>query len=923
MKTSKTICRLLLAAGTIAGAFVTEPSCTKQGLREGDAIHFSASNSAARTRTSYSKEGSTGSDGLLYLERIDWKEGDLITIYSPQAVMADGTDPVCDYRVDSHETLSGNLMSRATVNPSVAGGGLGWGSGTHNFYAVYPSAETEAFTAAEKAKTGLDDTLWKGTVAAEQSPSANGLAGTASAPEILAKMQYAHMFATATYDTDAPSVDLPFFPEFTAFEFQVGSGKNPVVDLTSFTITAADGRNALAGDFAYLLADVDTETDTDPLDLSKFAFSNTSQSITVDFTTLSAGKLTVESGKPVTFTVVALPQDLSGLSITFTGDQIGTRTLRLNDNAGTPIVYAARQKHRIYGLSFPTVVTAGGEEIEWDQEALGEDILWDPEPEYVLGSLPDAASEGLSDVTVVYTGGDGNFASSFASYKTSDGGETKTAVPFTLEYSEDGGETWSTTKPSWLSSAPAGGVHTGSTTGESMAVTVSPQVNSAPDLHHDAMVAKGAYTTAKDLSTIDVSTGGTVTRTTANCYVVDRPGNYKFPLVYGNGVDWTKNPATGVNESAFRAKAGVDATDYRPDNGATNYLGRFKDHLDRNIMSPYIATQQSGKAMSAVLVWEDVQGLVTVDPVISGSGENAYITFSVPEATITQGNALIAVLVDDDNDGTPETIAWSWHVWVTEEDLTAVKVGSNSNYLAPVNVGWCDGEIYEPRSCQVRVTQVESGLTRTATLTQTEGLTGGNNPYYQWGRKDPLQASNGNRNTFKTYYPSESAYAPAIVRGPVSIGVAIRSPYTFYTQQDVPFVWCSTTYHNHWSSTIAGTGTEQNANAKTKTVYDPSPVGFRVPALDAWAGFDTSNFTWSAVGGDNGRTYGPSGLFFPASGFRFDSNGRLSSVGSNGGHWSSSPSSLGSYYLSFSPYNVNPSYNTYRANGFPVRCVKE
>ena len=410
-------------------------------------------------------------------------------------------------------------------------------------------------------------------------------------------------------------------------------------------------------------------------------------------------------------------------------------------------------------------------------------------------------------------------------------------------------------------------------------------------------------------------------------------GTYKFPLVYGNGV---KNGS--VNESAFRAKAGVDATDYRPDDGATNFLGRFKDHRDQNITSPYIATQQSGKAMGAVLVWEDVQGLVTVDPVISGSGENAYITFSVPAETITQGNALIAVLVDDDNNGTPETVAWSWHVWVTEEDLTAVKEGSNSNFFAPVNIGWCEGktETYAARTCQVRATQAGSGLARTATLAQTEGsvVTGGNSPYYQWGRKDPLQASDGRSNTqtFKTYYPSESAYAPAVADGPVSIGAAIRSPYTIYTRSSHYYDWCSTTYHNHWSSTINGTGTGQNANAKTKTVYDPSPVGFRVPALDAWSGFNRSNFTWGTVNGDNGRTYTQSGLFFPASGFRSYGRGGMDNVGSNGYFWSSSPRSSGdnqlllastSSFLLFQSNSVNPSSNGYRVDGCPVRCVKE
>ena len=558
--------------------------------------------------------------------------------------------------------------------------------------------------------------------------------------------------------------------------------------------------------------------------------------------------------------------------------------------------------------------------------------------DFVLGTLPDATTEGLSDVMVAYLGDDDSFSSSFVSYKTSDGGATKTAVPFTLEYSEDGGATWTTTAPSWLSSAPAGGVHAGSTTGESMAVTVSPQVNSAVDLHHDAMVAKGTRS-GFDLSTLNVATGGTVFRTTANCYVVDRPGTYKFPLVYGNGV---KNGS--VNESAFRAKAGVDATDYRPDDGENNYLGSFKDHLDGNIYnggdtqsSPYLTTHLNKDAsdFTAVLLWQDAPGLVTVDPGISGSGENAYITFSVPAETITQGNALIAVLVDADGDSTPE-IAWSWHVWVTEEDLTAVKEGSNSNFLAPVDIGWCEGkaETYAARTCQVRATQAGSGLTRTATLTQAAGdvSTGGNCPYYQWGRKDPLQASNGKGNTFKTYYPSSSAYSPAVADGPVSIGVAIRSPYTFCTNSSSPYDWCSTTYHNHWSSTIAGTGYGQNANAnaKTKTVYDPSPVGFRVPAQDAWSGFDTSNFTWGAVGGDNGRTYGPSGLFLPASGIRLYSSGGLGNstygVGGDGFHWCSSPRPNTYSYahnLSFSSGRLDPSNFSNRASGIPVRCVKE
>ena len=506
----------------------------------------------------------------------------------------------------------------------------------------------------------------------------------------------------------------------------------------------------------------------------------------------------------------------------------------------------------------------------------------------------------LLNVNVSYSGGAGTFQSSFVSYKTSDGGDTKTPVPYMLEYSEDEGVTWSVTAPSWLSGAPTGGAHAGSTMGELLRVNVSAQVNSAPDLHHEELSKTSRAKTDFDLSTINVSTGARVSRTTANCYVVQGPGTYRLPLVYGNGV-----VQGSVNELAFRAKASVNATAFRPDDGEENFLGRFKDHLDNNIMSPYIAIQQASKAMSAVLVWQDVQGLVTVDPVISGAGENAYITFSVPAETITQGNALIAVLVDDDSDGISETIAWSWHIWVTEEDLTGVKEGGFNGYLfAPVNVGWCDGgtEMYEARSFQIRVTQEGSGLTRTATLTQLERTrtTRGTSPYYQWGRKDPLQAFKG-YSVIKPYYPSSAAYAPQLgVDGSFSIGAAIQNPFIQnYSSSSSSNVWCSSIYYNAWNSVIdmdrVHSLIPERGAPVSKTIYDPSPVGFKLfPNLAEDSGRVVSaDFSYGA----DGATYNSSGLFFPYTGHLQPDGNYVSSYGSAGFFWSAAPVIGGGPYM--------------------------
>jgi len=63
----------------------------------------------------------------------------------------------------------------------------------------------------------------------------------------------------------------------------------------------------------------------------------------------------------------------------------------------------------------------------------------------------------------------------------------------------------------------------------------------------------------------------------------------------------------------------------------------------------------------------------------------------------------------------------------------------------------------------------------------------------------------------------------------------------------------------------------------------------------------------------------------PAAGYRTNSTGALTNVGTNGYVYSSSSYAAGDRnagYLNFNSGNVNPLNGNNRANGFPVRCVQ-
>ena len=162
--------------------------------------------------------------------------------------------------------------------------------------------------------------------------------------------------------------------------------------------------------------------------------------------------------------------------------------------------------------------------------------------------------------------------------------------------------------------------------------------------------------------------GGSAVENTANCYVIGAPGYYSFPLVYGNAI---KDGA--ANSSAYTSAAA----------SGSSILNPFVNHAGAGIKAPYL-TDNGCTPAYAELVWQDASSLVSEIRYNTGSN-GGNISFKVDKHTIQQGNAVIAV---KDASG---TVLWSWHIWVTDEDVdNAIEVTNHQNVryrFMPVPLG--------------------------------------------------------------------------------------------------------------------------------------------------------------------------------------------------------------------------------------------
>ena len=507
-----------------------------------------------------------------------------------------------------------------------------------------------------------------------------------------------------------------------------------------------------------------------------------------------------------------------------------------------------------------------------------------------------------------------------------EGGATQQPVPWKIskyeewDYTLNGGTGgWvdrGTTKPDWLGNITDHG--NGGTVGETGNTAVKPTtIINKLDARNTALTSATALGSAG--SPYDLSTkGGSVARNTANCYVISAPGYYKIPLVYGNGIkNGSNNPSS-----------------YQTSNSGIYILQHFKDHADQNITAPWITQSNGGNNApdNAKLVWADESGLVT-NLSITGSGTNAFVQFEVPASAIKNGNAIIAVTKGG-------TVVWSWHLWFAPQDVlgtvTCTNFQGHKYKFTQETLGWkytaWNGTTYSaPRKVRVKVEQTvaNGGVKQSAyiTITQNPGNTRqGYATLYQFGRKDALPGTNT---------IAQGSYSSDATLGGHSIGDAIRHPENMFRNALTGTYfndWCNASYLNLWS--MDNTAGAHDDNPVVKTIYDPCPAGFHMPASNAFTGFTTTGMAigpgntsggWDSGYNFNNKISSPDAtVYFPASGWRLFYNGSLSDVGSSGYYWSAGPSNLaGGWCLFFNQGNVQTQIGIFRSYGMAVRPVAD
>ncbi len=392
--------------------------------------------------------------------------------------------------------------------------------------------------------------------------------------------------------------------------------------------------------------------------------------------------------------------------------------------------------------------------------------------------------------------------------------------------------------------------------------------------------------------------GGTHPQETANCYIINRYGSYKFPLFYGNMT--ADNP---YQVSCFKDHQGNTITQHK----ISEQIGAATISSSNHAVSEYLWLRDTwvekgigdaeGGTLKVELLWQDVKGFITEVSLNENADDgDGNIQFTVGQSV--PANAVIALKARKVNyasawtsSETPtvtdygewETL-WTWHIWMTDEvyqnegvsngqsfdtyyvngtesgkgdhiaEVQDYETPSKTYKILPVNLGWVPATdefgLYKQRSVWVQLNQTGTTNTCVVKITQhaRQELYTGTGTVYQWGRPTAFPAlrdlGGGLRNVYdidNNAVTSQFVLAQA-VSGTGYGGDAISNPFGVLQWEDNPNAWFNVS-KNRFDKTDDYVTASAMWDSDTKTVYDPCPPGFRVPPAKVFYTFSKTGTT--------------------------------------------------------------------------------
>ncbi|MFI3281202.1 MAG: fimbrillin family protein [Rikenellaceae bacterium] len=347
-----------------------------------------------------------------------------------------------------------------------------------------------------------------------------------------------------------------------------------------------------------------------------------------------------------------------------------------------------------------------------------------------------------------------------------------------------------------------------------------------------------------------------------------------------------------------------------------NYSGKNREE---------ITSESSTLDYSVLLIWEDFDTKLsfTSDIVYDADGKMAA-QLTLP-ACYQEGNLFFAVQ-EEDEDGYKTTL-WSWHLWFTDYNPDAIAAANIYSIEAGAD------KAYERSGYEGKVHRYADVAGATDSVAVWSGIYkdkfimdrnigerdeysadyGAGAVYYQFGRKDPLPGV-GARDASGTYSTS--------MRNSSSIDFYLAVYYCydyFYPKASVSYNWSDEDaarkgIYIWYDDTISSWGYTTG-----KSIFDPSPLGWRVPVICAWSNFHKTGS--SQTNSDRDKSVGEYSMY----GCRNpESSGSLTDAQDIGYVWSANQyDSESSYCLYITGTKVNAQKKIYVSYGLPIRAIQE